>query len=501
MNLEEFDNKLGEAFKYEHLPPNEKLWQNINVRLDQQKKPLWFWLVPVAIIALVVVGVSSWLYNNDKTEVTNIAKTEVSSASIAQQKESISTENSAEKMNNEAIVENTEKEKNADNYNNAKDTRRFKSSFSALNNIEDNSEENKVLSIANTKNVKPKKGKSKNKLSPEGKAAISSKSKTKLPFLAETQTAQTTQTLQAAKATQTEDIDLTSLMFAKHRKLKTNKLQFSALLPDYLKSLTPNVLKSPNSNADKNREADFDSKCWWSAGIGPQLCLNNMKVNDSMEAYTHKQLWKNKKELTSNGSGFQTQFLAGYKLNKYFSIESGLQYSLRSESIRLNEESDDIAFRDNGKIAAYQKVILLFIFKDNNGFYDTTRYNAVQSFTMIANNKYHAVTVPLKLNSEFKVSSTTKVQLGIGLGLTYLYSKKNAHFDLMKEEKVTELKKGYFTSSFNSQLAFYTNFNNLGEIGVYTGFQGYIGRLNVVNKQYSIGMSDLQLGMCFKRPF
>lgn len=477
MNQEEFDNKLNEAFKNEYLPPNEKLWQNISGRLDNnKKKPFWYWLMP---LVLVVITATTVFFNGKKSN--NIAE--------------VALNNNKAKIENNAVItsqSSTDYKKNTSNEG-IKDNPTFNDTpknkngkFPAIASVYI---ENEVSNIIST----PKTGKPKKKTFINDNTNRNKITKEDI----------TNKILKRDNDLNDETTD-NPLNIYPYKKIPT--LAFASLpfeLIDYeplLKNKTQNKSATQNG-AKKDRTANFESKWWWSAGLGPQLAINNIKTNDTLEPYIHKDLWKNKKELTRNGTGFQSQFLLGYHFNNHFSIESGIQYSLRSESIRLDKVTDDIAFRTaNNKVALYQKVILLAILQTPSGP-DTTRYNAVQSFTMVANNKYHAFTVPIKLNFGMNITPATKFQLSAGLGITYLYAKKTEHLNMVTEEKFTTDKKSLFTASYNTQLAFYTNFNNYGEIGVYTGFQGYINRWSVINKQYSLGMSDMQLGLCFRRPF
>ena len=72
MSPEEFDNRLRSSFNDEFVPPKEHLWQNINTRLDQQtKRPVWYWLAPLAIVAVATLA---WLGNallSEKNESTS----------------------------------------------------------------------------------------------------------------------------------------------------------------------------------------------------------------------------------------------------------------------------------------------------------------------------------------------------------------------------------------------------------------------------------------------
>ncbi len=482
MNQEEFDNKLNDAFKNEYLPPNEKLWQNISERLEnKKKKPFWYWLMPLVLVLVTATAVffSGKKESNKKAIATNAQ---------------ISNEENA----TNALINNSNANNNTINNNNI---------ATNIDTAEEIKSKIHVIALAYSESETTPTQKNTATKTPKNKAKLTDKNKLVIRDKPNNTVSDKGNSNINTSNTEFDYEPITRLLpIYSYKRITTigSFMQFKNLIeyePIALNKLPSKINK--NNNGSKDRTADFDKKWWWSVGVGPQLAINNMKTNDTLEPYVHKQLWKNKEKITSNGTGFQSQFLVGYKINKHFSIEAGLQYSLRTESIRLNEESDSIAFRSsNGTIGAYRRVILLAILQNPiTGQKDTTPYNAIQAFTMFTNNKYHAITIPLKINSEFNITQKTKFQFGLGIGLTYLYAKKIEHFNMVSEESFISKKQSMFTASYNTQLAFYTNFNDYGEIGVYTGFQGYLNRWNVINKQYSIGMSDMQMGLTFRRPF
>ena len=104
MSPEEFDNRLRSSFKDEFVPPKEHLWRNIDTRLDQQtKKPVWYWLVPLAIVAVASIA---WLTNTytigDKTDAPNTNTIAASNNSTSAQ----SADASANNQTRTALSEN-----------------------------------------------------------------------------------------------------------------------------------------------------------------------------------------------------------------------------------------------------------------------------------------------------------------------------------------------------------------------------------------------------------
>jgi hypothetical protein len=71
---------------------------------------------------------------------------------------------------------------------------------------------------------------------------------------------------------------------------------------------------------------------------------------------------------------------------------------------------------------------------------------------------------------------------------------------LVNEIVKTENKKSTLNTSLNTQIAFYTNFNDVGQIGIYSGFTMFNNPWQINQKQYSISMKDIQFGITYRKP-
>ncbi|MES2619186.1 MAG: hypothetical protein V4613_15015 [Bacteroidota bacterium] len=490
MNPEEFDKRLSNCFKDEFLPPDDKLWQNINTRLDQGgKKPFWYWLAPVVI---VFVAVGAWLLGgNGMTEKSNNTAEGAKNSSIA-------SNNSNTNNKNNALIETEETEENetTDTDNNSSTTNSETpelpvKAVSGNNNvtIEKSSEKNNNPAV---------KKKPKTVRSSSSSSSSSSTTSTTNPFVSTTPTTVTPNST-------TDDNEYVVPLRGRRIKSLHNFIYFfnaDSLItfnnPIKKAALAPTKRSSPYTN----NPVDFDKKWWWNFGMGPQIAYNKISVPGDLKDYVHHALWDNKSKLTRNGSGFQSQLFLGYRFTKHFSIESGLQYSLRTEPIKMNVTSYDIPARDNNKkIVGYIQIPLIVIATDpNTGKKDTTYYDAVSNFSLAATNKYHVFTVPLRFNAEWKLANKFRLIGGIGAGLSMISSKKSSHIDIVEGNEVTEKKLRSFSGSMGAHLGFYTNFNDIGEIGIYSSFQMYAAPWQINNKQYAIKMSDMQFGISFRRP-
>ena len=256
--------------------------------------------------------------------------------------------------------------------------------------------------------------------------------------------------------------------------------------------------KSPDPKRTP-KTGDFSSKNWFTFGLGPQLAINSIMMNQDSQEWVHKHLWENKDRLTSNGSGFQAFAHYALKLGKKqrFIFETGLNYSIRTEEIKLNESSYDIAARDNnGKINQYTQILLKVIYGT-----DTTEYLAVSNFSLAVNNKYHILTLPFKLSAEHKISEATYMSYGLGGGFSMLSSHNTEHLNMIWGNSVKERNSTQFSASLNANMTLYTNFNDIGQIGIYTGLQMYLNPWKVNSNQYAINMRDVQMGITFRKPF
>jgi hypothetical protein len=470
MSPEEFDNRLKSAFQDENLLPKEQLWANISSQLEPKAKtPFWYWLLPATVVvigAVVWIGSQKPITNATAIE-TNVApsnngkpKTESNEAALSSKtKQNQANESIAKVKNtNSAISGQTEKntEKSKKNQDNSKwGNVQLMTKYPI--NITDN-------------DIKD-----------------SSKSRPKSPIV------------------NFHDDGIEALGIKNHPLFKL--IGFPSFLKRYkiedLNSINnvsyqTNCFKNPESKKPV-KTSDFSSKRWFTFGLGPQLAINSIKVNQDSQAWVHKHLWDNKDRLTSNGSGFQAfgHLAIKFGKNQRFIFETGLNYSIRTEEIKLNESSYDIAARDNtGKINQYTQILLKVIYGT-----DTTEYLAVSNFSLAVNNKYHILTLPFRLSAEHKMSDATFMSYGLGGGVSVLSSHNTEHLNMIWGNSVKEKNSTQYAASLNANLALYTNFNDIGQIGVYTGFQMYLNPWKVNSNQYAINMQDLQLGITFRKPF
>jgi hypothetical protein len=132
--------------------------------------------------------------------------------------------------------------------------------------------------------------------------------------------------------------------------------------------------------------------------------------------------------------------------------------------------------------------------------FDTNYYQAVANFSMVQKNKYQVITLPFNLKTEHKLGDNTFLAAGIGGGLSMIYTKKAGHMNMVSEREIFQEKRRQFSGSVNASLAVYTNFNDIGQIGLYTGYQMYLQPWKTFQNQYSVKMSDLQFGVLFRKP-
>ncbi len=474
MSPEEFDNKLKSAFQDEYLPPKEQLWANISSQLEPKAKtPFWYWLLP-AIIAVTVAVV--WVGNQTPQKQETAIETVLEPISIGKA-ETPSATNNEWKEKNETILVNEREEIQSTKLNSAVNNTSIAVSekFQNKNQIKKNTKNNNKVSTS---------------LDHLGSHANQTpKHIVQNPIY---------NAVSIAETNGLGDFDMLNFFnfawFPNFFKPYTLEELYSV----DLKSKNTNITHNTNSNKPP-KTSDFTSKRWFTLGLGPQLAINSIKVNQDSQAWVHKQLWDNKDRLTSNGSGFQAfgHLALKFGKNQRFIFETGLNYSIRTEEIKLNESSYDIAARDNtGKINQYTQILLKVIYGT-----DTTYYLAASNFSLAVNNKYHILTVPFRLSAEHKISESTFMSYGLGGGFSMLSSHNTEHLNMIWGNSIKERNSTQFSASLNANLSLYTNFNDIGQIGVYTGLQMYLNPWKVNSNQYAINMRDLQLGITFRKPF
>ena len=467
MSPEEFDNRLKSAFKDENLPPREGLWANISSQLEPKaKNTFWYWLLPT--ITALTIGIV-WIGNQKPTTQERAIESVVASVpNNASKAESIGDKNNKAKTQ---TIELANHESN-------------------INTIEQRREKNGIIkaSASNRSNRKISESLSITPVNPQNSFNGDNNN---------------TEIALSNSATIIENNDFGELDMLNFIRFSwfPNFFKPFALEESYsvdLKVKNPIKALIPNSNKPP-KTSDFTSKRWFTIGLGPQLAINSIKVNQDSQAWVHKHIWDNKDRLSSNGSGFQAFAHCALKFgkNQRFIFETGLNYSLRTEEIKLNESSYDIAARDNtGRINQYTQILLKVIYGN-----DTTYYLAASNFSLAVNNKYHILTVPFRLSTEHKISESTFMSYGLGGGFSMINSHNTEHLNMIWGNSVKESNSTQYSASLNANLSLYTNFNDIGQIGVYTGFQMYLNPWKVNSNQYAVTMRDLQMGITFRKPF
>ncbi|MDP2174667.1 MAG: hypothetical protein Q8K70_02020 [Bacteroidota bacterium] len=453
MNPEEFDRRLKKAFNKENLQPKEDLWEHIASKIEpKQKKGIWFYILPV-IATLFTIGAIAYFYDSNNNHKQILA---------TENNESILAETLASKEEKNIISSNTSNEKidKSDNFDIEKTTNKRSKNKSNKSQLTDTKS---IKKISNWNYP----------ITPIENKSISLK-----PIESDVNSSK---------------IDLNIFSITKINFRKT------VFFPEFFKDKLPKEPIAKNLNPNKTKSND-DSKWSFIIGMGPQLAINQINLPQDKKDYVHKELWNNKNQLTHNGTGFQSHLLLNFKPSKIFSFETGLSYGIRTEDIKLDVSSDEIAARNSEKkILLYNKIkLLVIVYTDSTQ--DSTFYDAISSFNLAVNNKYHTLTLPINIKSEFMLTDNTGISFGLGGGISYLYAKKSIHYDIINEKKIEQKKQSFITSSFNTRVSLFTNFNDIGKIGIYAGFQFYSKPWQVTDKQYSIGMRDLQLGIMFQKP-
>jgi hypothetical protein len=472
MNQEEFDNKLSDSFKQEHLPPDKRLWENISARLDESpKKRFPLWLIPVFI---AVVAAGAWLIGSmgHESKLANTTDNKVVAAS--ENKASIDTEV------NTAMSQNT-----AVSNDNATTSQNGGTKLAvATGYIETEIDQPKSSRVNNP-----------NKLSIG--SLINSNAKTIIasdPLLNKLNTTERSYVLPANY--DFNDIFLGKALFSKPSLATFSEPEEESSIDAGLKTKKGRFIRSRYTKQPVN----FDSKWWWSVGAGPQISGNKAIINNDSVSWIHKDLWNNRDMMSHSGTGFHSQFLLGHRFGQHFSIESGLQFNIHTEDINFNITSYSVETRDQKSniITAYEDSLVLWIHLV--GAPDSTFYYATRNFSLASKNRYHIFSIPIKFNYEQNITSNTKLIAGLGMGFSGITSKSVTHLNLTNDRYIVEKKSTQFTASFSAQLGLYTNINEIGQLGFYTNFQMYAKPWEMGNKQYAIRMSDLQFGLSFRRP-
>jgi hypothetical protein len=509
MSPEEFDNRLKSSFQDEYLPPKDQLWQNINQRLDANAKmPFWYWLVPVLIV--VSAGIV-WLGNSlsidrisenpaientaSTTDTTVTASTNdalaMDNTSPSTPKSDQNTENTDETNATSADDSNPAESDDSDKPSRVRQSRPYKNPVKASNPDKGGYASNDNSSGNNDNNSENNGEDNSSGNNSDNNSEPATNDNEDIAFRIHSYPRFSTR------------YDLGSFDLAPW--LKTSFLKKSQSL-DYQRSHS-----TYRANFDN---ADLESKWYLNLGVAAVSSMNTLKVySDSIE-YIHKDFWKNKEMVTHNGIGFQAHAMLNYHVDKRWVFEAGLSYTRRTEDIRMDETSYSVAFRDNpadssiGRIVLYKDSLLirarLIVPPDTIDTY----YYGVHHFFATTKNRYNVYTVPFNFKYQQPLSPNTYFTFGLGGGISYLTGKNIKHLDMVRNNEFvqnssTETKtKRYslLTGSINTSMAVYTNFNDYGQVGLYASYQMYLRPWEVIPKQYSVKMSDLQFGVVFRKP-
>ena len=472
MNQEEFDNRLSDSFKQEHLPPDKRLWESISARLDENpKKRFPLWLIPVFI---AVVAASAWLIISMGHETKLASGSDNKIIAAPKNKRTLDSEaNTRSNLTNEVTHYDAKTSQNGS-------TKLTVATDYIKTNLEQPNKpkikipvnrNNEGLSIGNASNL--------TSIEPILNHLIATDHLNVLPT----------------------NYDFNDIFLSKQLYLKPFLALFTA--PREESSIDASV-KTKKGRLIRSRytkqPVNFDSKWWWSVGAGPQISGNKAIINNDSVSWIHKDLWNNRDMMSHSGTGFHSQFLLGHQFGQHFSIESGLQFNIHTEDINFNITSYSVETRDQKSniITAYEDSLVLWIHLV--GAPDSTFYYATRNFSLASKNRYHIFSIPIKFNYEQNITSNTKLITGLGMGFSGITSKSVTHLNLTNDRYIVEKKSTQFTASFSAQLGMYTNINEIGQLGFYTNFQLYAKPWEMGNKQYAIRMSDLQFGLSFRRP-
>jgi hypothetical protein len=483
MNPEEFDNKLKKSFERENLPPKEELWQNISSQLDQKSKFNFWWVFTVSAILIGIIIIGQQLSGNFKKE-TTIANNEQKALNSSNESKPSNNDKEVNTAQNEVVNE----ESNASDSKNQSTTDNNESTNPKLETTQASNQLNTERQTNKASKALPKATTQLDNFTQTSSLLKANKRSSSLPQ--SVNPFENTNSLGRAMASNEDFYQINFLRF-KNFQSKPNGFTLSFFNP--IETLASNKKFKTNK---KTNPKDFYEKWFLAFGIGPQFNINTVNVPNELESYVHKDLWKNKDNTTHNGIGFNTFALLNYKFGRNFIFETGLDFRIRTEDIKLDITSIDIAARNNAnQIIQYANVKLIYIVGN-----DTTFYDALASFNLAVKNKYHVITIPFNFKKEIAVSDQSYFSFGLGGGLSYIHSNTSKHIDLVNEIVKTENKKSTLNTSLNTQIAFYTNFNDIGQIGIYSGFTMFNYPWQINQKQYSISMKDIQFGVTYRKP-
>lgn len=505
MSPEEFDNRLRASFKDEYLPPKEQLWQNINTRLDQKPAgSVWHWLAPVIIVAVVgLAWIGNALMFKKNPEIAVVENTSTANADSAGNIAPAHSENSNNNSNSSTVNENANPSSQAleaQNLN-AKSSDINKASKSSVNpdNEIENSNSNNNHSQSNgsthfkntesTRETRTSNSFNHSNGNFSNNADATSKRRPLRNSIASSEGGLINSV--TGNDDYTAETRLRNFEKFKHS-LNIDNAETFSFFPS----------KKKKTFAERKRDAilnsgDFSNNKWWlNFGIGQQVSYNTAEIGKDSIDYIHKDLYKDIKKMSGNSGGFNVFGTVQRKFgnNNRFSVELGLQYSMRREMIGLNESTLDIKIADqNNKIKYYINSFGFFV--DGR---DTIPFLLTESFAYVRKNTYNVITVPFRFNVEQGITANTFVSLGVGGGLSYINSQSTGHYNMVQQKEL-KVSSNYFTGSLNTMLSLYTNYNATVQLGMYTGYQMYLTPFSV-SGQYKIKMRDLQIGFTCKVP-
>ena len=508
MSPEEFDNRLRASFKDEYLPPKEQLWQNINTRLDQKPAgSVWHWLAPVIIVAVVgLAWIGNALMFKKNPEIAVVENTSTANADSAGNIAPALTENGNNNSNSSTVYENANpsskslEEAQNSNAKSSDDKLASKSPVNADNKVEksNSSNSNSQSNGLDQSNS----SESENETSPSSRFSHSNNK-----FGKNTNSDGTSNRRPKRNAIATSEGGLINSItgnddYTTETRMRNFEKFKHSLNIDNAETFSFFPSKKKKTFAERKRDAilnsgDFSNNKWWlNIGIGQQVSYNTAEIGKDSIDYIHKDLYKDIKKMTGNSGGFNVFGTVQRKFgnNNRFSVELGLQYSMRKEMIGLNESTLDIKIADqNNKIKYYINSFGFFV--DGQ---DTIPFLLTESFAYVRKNTYNVITLPFRFNVEQGITSNTFVSLGLGGGLSYINSQSTGHYNMVQQKEL-KVNSNYFTGSLNTMLSLYTNYNAAVQLGMYTGYQMYLTPFSVKG-QYQIKMRDLQIGFTCKVP-
>ncbi|MCC6818540.1 MAG: hypothetical protein IT245_06605 [Bacteroidia bacterium] len=493
MSPEEFDNRLRSTFNDEYLPPKENMWQNINDRLEtvQGSSTIWYWLAPLLII---VISGLAWL------TFSNVSSNNVESAVVIENTTITTTDNQADvsapgnstAKNDVKVATSNNPEPNTGTNLNAQKN--------ALTQAHSNSASNITKNNRTNLNQNPSL-----KQLPNFTDQNSGLNLNKLDAVDQNNSFTSNNTLDGQNnQTNSTESDLKVLEDDLRNSLKLSLMTKFKYLFNYDYNLDKRLSfggysnKKPNSLDKVYYAGNFEqNKDWINFGIGANKAYNSF-VGYIDPTYTvHKDLWSVREKLTNNGAGFNTflTYQRKFAFQNRLSYEIGVNFTSRTEDIKLNEYSRNIAYRDNDTIVQYQQFLFWTLIPGS----DTNWRNLETPFVLLTKNRYSVFTLPFRINYEQPLSKHTFLSFGAGGGVSFINTRKSQHLDLVDETEFDVVKSKQIKSSINGMVSLYTNFNSLGQLGLYYSYQMHIGDYKL-NDQYGIRMSDIQFGVTFRRP-